>query len=202
MTAVVIPAHNEAATIGAVLVAVATANVGRLIVVADACTDNTAEIAADYGEVVISEAADKGSAMAAGLARVDDAHTLFLDADLVGLRPEHVAGLATLEPLGGMLVGLTESAPATPLPPISGERRLPSEFLRRLELRGNGYRVELLIDAAVGNAGLAWRHLILRGVTEPRRPFRHPSLWPDLLATAAVNGPGLARYTLRGGNSS
>lgn len=195
MTAVVVPAHNEASSIGAVLDAIATANVGPIVTVADACTDGTARIAAQYGEVVVTEAADKGSALAAGLARVSEALTLFVDADLVGLQPAHVVALATLEPLGGQLVGLTEDNPATPLPPVSGQRRLPTEFLRRLDLRGNGYRVEILIDSAVGNAGLPWRHLVLHGVHNPSRNLAHPGMWPAVLWTGAANLGGLARYT-------
>lgn len=200
MTAVVVPAHNEAATISAVLGAIVTANVGHLITVADACSDETAEIARSFGEVVETQAADKGSAMAAGLAHVDDALTLFVDADLVGLRPEHVTALAAGDPLGGMLVGLTDDYPAHALPSISGQRRLPSEFLRRLDLRGNGYRVELLIDAAVGNARLPWRHVLLRGVHNGPRPLRHPAMYASLAAAAVSNLGGLARYTLRGVN--
>lgn len=202
MTAVVVPAHNEATSIADVLGAVATANVGPLLTVADACTDDTALIAAHYGDVIETTAADKGSAMAAGLAHVTDALVLFLDADLTGLRPEHVEALATADPLGGMLVGLTDDFPAHALPPVSGQRRLPAEFLRRLDLRGNGYRVEILIDAAVGNAGLPWRHVVLRGVHNPTRAWRHPAMWAAVASSAAANTPGLLRYVLRGVNRS
>jgi glycosyltransferase involved in cell wall biosynthesis len=202
VTAVVVPAHNEAATIADVLGAIATANVGPIVTVADACTDDTAAIASSYGAVVVIEAADKASAMSAGLARVSDPLTLFLDADLSGLLPEHVVALATGEPLGGQLVGLTEDNPSTPLPPVSGQRRLPTEFLRRLDLRGNGYRAELLLDAAVGNARLPWRHIVLRGVHNPRRSLSHPAMWPAVLSTGVANAPGLLRYTLRGVNRS
>jgi glycosyltransferase involved in cell wall biosynthesis len=199
VTAVIIPAHNEETTIGSVLDAVIGAGISEVIVVADACGDDTAQIARAAGaEVVETAAGDKGSAMATGLAHVRDALTLFLDADLSGLQSAHVAGLASLEPLGGMVVGVLAEGPMTSLPPISGERRLPTEFLRRLDLRGSGYRVETLTNAAVGNAGLPWRRVALRGVTNPTRAFSDPaswlSMWVELGATGALNARGLLRY--------
>jgi glycosyltransferase involved in cell wall biosynthesis len=204
MTAVVVPARNEAATIGNVLAAIAAASgVSQIIVADDGSDDETAEIASRYAEVVALGAADKGSAMSAGLSRVTDALTLFLDADLVGLRSEHVSALAQLPPLGGQLVGITDSLfPLTGLPPISGQRRLPSDFLRKLNLRGSGYRVELSLDAAVGREGLPWRHLALHGVRDPSRSLRHPLMWPQLGVAVLDHFPGLVRYSVRGASSS
>jgi glycosyltransferase involved in cell wall biosynthesis len=59
-----IPAHNEAATIEAVVTAIhaSTYPIDRIIV-ADACTDNTAELARGAGaEVHLTNGADKGAA--------------------------------------------------------------------------------------------------------------------------------------------
>ena len=69
VTDVVVPAHNEADTIGDVVVAIAAApSVSAVIVVADKCTDDTVAVAQAAGaSVVVSiESGNKGSAMAAG----------------------------------------------------------------------------------------------------------------------------------------
>jgi glycosyltransferase involved in cell wall biosynthesis len=197
---VVIPAHNEASTIGTVIEAAAGFDV---IVVADACTDATAAVARGLGARVIEiDAGDKGTSMAAGLAAVGSDDVLFLDADVRGLTSGHVQALAAAPPLGGMVVGLRDGAPPTGLPPISGERRLPTAFARSVRIAGTGYRAELLIDAAAARAGLPHRHYRLIGVTNPSREWRHPLMWADLAVTAVANGPALVRYVVQAANCS
>jgi glycosyltransferase involved in cell wall biosynthesis len=196
VTAVVIPAHNEADTIALTLLATDTQSVSDRVVVADNCTDLTASVARALGARVIEiTAGDKGSAMAAGVAAVADDLVLFLDADLRGLRPVHVEALATFAPLDGMVVGLRDGAKSSGLPPISGERRLPTKFAKKLKLAGLGYRAELAIDAAVAKAGLAHRHYAMKGVTNPTREARHPLMYADLAFYALVHLPALALYT-------
>jgi glycosyltransferase involved in cell wall biosynthesis len=192
---VVIPAHDEAATIGDVIIAASGFDV---VVVADACTDATAQVARGLGARVIAiDAADKGTAMAAGLAAVGSDDVLFLDADLIGLLPGHVQALASIPPPDGMVVGLRDNGPFTDsgLPPITGERRLPTAFAKSVPLAGTGYRAELLIDAAVGRAGLPHRHYRMVGVSNPVRSWRHPLMWADLAVTAIANAPALVRYS-------
>lgn len=193
---VVIAAHNEGSTISAVLAAVSGArSISGAIVVADACTDDTADAAKGAGHVIEIDAGDKGTAMAAGLAAVGSDLVLFLDADLDGLTSDHVDALATAPPLGGMVVGLRDGANASGLPPLSGERRLPTQFARTIPMAGQGYRVELVIDAAVARAGLPHHHYAMRGVSNPIRPWRHPLMWADLAVFAAVHAPAMVLYT-------
>lgn len=198
---VIIPAHNEAASVTSVLRAASgSPATGQLVVVADACTDGTAEVARSFGAQVLEiEAGDKGTAMATGLAAADHHDSLFLDADLEGLRPEHVTALATAAPAPGMVVGIRDGfIRGAGLPPISGERRLPTAFGRSLRLAGLGYRTELAIDAAVAKAGLPHRHYRLIGVTNPSRPARHPLMWADLATFAVLHAPALIDYTMAG----
>jgi glycosyltransferase involved in cell wall biosynthesis len=193
-TTIVIPAHNEAANIGRVLGAVAATSLDTVVIV-DACTDETAAVARSWGARVIEiSAGDKGTAMAAGLAVAGGDDTLFIDADLEGLLPQHVAALATAEPAAGMVVGLRQSSPFGGLPPISGERRIPTLFGRGLRLAGLGYRTELAIDAAVARAGLPHRHYTMAGVSNPTREWRHPLMLLDLGFYALWELPALALY--------
>ena len=193
---VVIPAHNEESGIGAVLAAaIGAPTTGQVVVVSDDSSDGTAQVAREAGAQVIEiTAGDKGTAMATGLFHVELPWVLFLDADLVGLTAAHVHALSIIAPLDGMVVGMREGTVPTGLPPISGERRLPTDFAKSIPLVGTGYRAELLIDAAVARAGLPHRHYAMAGVTNPTRNLRHPLMWADLAVTAAINAPALARY--------
>ena len=70
---ILIPAHNEAIVIGATLESLLSqvSNAKSIIVIADNCTDNTAEIARGYGVTVIERSNDrqrgKGYALDYGL---------------------------------------------------------------------------------------------------------------------------------------
>lgn len=195
---VIIPAHNEAGNIGSVLAAVvASGTTDEVIVVANGCTDGTADVSRGTSARVLEIAtADKGTAMATGLAAATGTDTTFIDADVKGLLPGHVDLLNTAAPAGGMVVGLDDSwGSQSGLPPITGERRLPTAFARGLRLAGTGYRAELLIDAAVGRAGLPHAHYILRGMHNPRRPWRHPLMLGDLALVALLHAPALIDYT-------
>ena len=204
MTDVVIPAHNEADTIGDVVVAIAAApSVSAVIVVADKCTDDTVAVAQAAGaSVVVSiESGNKGSAMAAGLELVTTTDVLFVDGDLVGLQWQHVEGLLRAEPAGGQVAGLRDEPYAwgqRNLPPITGERRLPADLARSVDLAGSGYRAETLLNAAVGRARLPHSNYVLVGVKNPTRITRAPvswlTMWGDLALIALLNLPGLYGY--------
>jgi glycosyltransferase involved in cell wall biosynthesis len=199
---VIIPAHNEASTIAAVIAAARTSGaVGRIIVVVDASTDATRTAAGQADVVTTSLAADKGSAVAAGLFHVTSEATLLLDADLTGLQPAHVAALATRPPLTGQVVGLrSDKGWAGGLPSLSGERRLPTYVLESINPRGKGWALETIINARIGALGLPWRHLRLVGVENPSKATTDPLDWAYEFATvglaSAVELPGLIDYTL------
>ena len=206
---VVIPAHNEGSRIAAVLEAVrGSSAIARVIVVADACTDSTVEVAYRYASNVVAiDAKDKGTAMANGLTLVTASHVLFLDADLQGLKPAHVDALALLEPLEGQLVGIRGNIPAralaSNLPSLSGERRLPVEVARQAHLYGSGWQAETRLNATVARLGLPWRHIVLEGVTNPTKAVRAPLAWGWEVAqvgwSALAYGPELARYATHPG---
>src|SRR4051812_16479626 len=92
--AVIIPAYNEEQRIANVLrVAVKAKLADEIIVVSDASQDRTAYIARTFEGVRVLELAfntGKGGAMAAGAAATEAEIIAFVDADLTGLKPEHI----------------------------------------------------------------------------------------------------------------
>jgi glycosyltransferase involved in cell wall biosynthesis len=85
--AIIIPAHNEAATVGDVVgeafraLRVLNAE-GEAIVAASGCTDDTAQVAASAGAKVIEAPIGKGAAIAAGIQACRADLICLIDADL------------------------------------------------------------------------------------------------------------------------
>lgn len=99
--AVVVPARNESATVGAVLDAVLAHRelVDELVVVNDNSVDDTSTVADHHGARVIrlEGPSGKGEAMRAGLSATTSDLVVFLDADVVNTTSEFVARL--IQPL-------------------------------------------------------------------------------------------------------
>lgn len=206
---IVVCAHNEATTVGAVLdAATRAAGVASVICVCDACTDATPDIASGYADAVLTIGAhNKGTAMRAGVELVATDNVVFLDADISGLRPEHVTALCTLPPLDGQLVGVRgawrggiEWLPRVlgSWPSVSGERRVPTWLAQSLPLGGSGWGPETMLNVAVARLGLPHRQIILRGVRNPPGT-RHgvgkvASEAVDVATMTAAEWPGLLDY--------
>ena len=175
-TAAIIPAWNEAATVGAVVYAALDARlVDEVIVVDNASTDATAAEAAAHGARVVSEPVPgKGQAMRAGVAAAGDAEVVvFLDADLVGLRPDHVDTLVATVASGraAMACGLFDRGPvANPiflasLPVLTGQRALRRELFDALAAADiAGYRVEAALNSLVAQRNLVRHDEVLDGL--------------------------------------
>lgn len=88
VVSVVIPAHNEAAVIGRLLTALladASVDEFEVVVVANGCTDDTADIAAEFGRpvtVLRSPVASKAAALRAGDEHASRFPRLYVDADV------------------------------------------------------------------------------------------------------------------------
>lgn len=142
--AAIVPAYNEEKTIGGVLSVLQKCKaINEIIVVSDGSTDNTVEIARQFKGVKLVELEEnrgKGGAMKAGLDHTRAGIILFLDADLIGLREDHIAAL--LRPvLGGealMSLGVFKKGRvATDLaqkmaPYLTGQRALKWDILDRI----------------------------------------------------------------------
>jgi glycosyltransferase involved in cell wall biosynthesis len=173
--AAVIPARNEAETIGAVVFAALDARlVDEVVVVDNASSDATAVVAAAHGARVVHEATPgKGQAMRAGVAASRADVIVFLDGDLVGLRPGHVDSLVEAVAHGrvDMACGLFDRGPvANPiflegLPVLSGQRALRRPLFEQLDLADvRGYRVEAALNSLVAQRGLVRHDEVLDGL--------------------------------------
>lgn len=149
--------------------------VDHVIVVDNASTDATASVAGDHGARVVHEPTPgKGEAMRTGVAAADGAEVIvFLDADLVGLRPHHVDGLVASVLAGDadMACGLFDRGPvANPiflegLPVLTGQRALRRELFEQLDLRDvRGYRVEAALNSLVAQRDLRRCDQVLPGL--------------------------------------
>ncbi|GAB6137615.1 glycosyltransferase family 2 protein [Halanaerobaculum tunisiense] len=139
----VIPAYNEEETIGDVVTKVSNHQlIEEVIVVSDGSEDATAAIAKTKGANVIelAENSGKGAAMQKGIDLAEADVILFLDADLLGLTPQHIDQLLlpVIKDEAAMTVGVFSAGRvATDLaqkitPFLSGQRAIKSELLENI----------------------------------------------------------------------
>lgn len=171
----IVPAHNEAPRIAPVIrTLLASRQFARVLVVDDGSTDETAAVARVAGAQVLSLSPNrgKGGAMLAGLQSTNEPVVVFFDADLVGLRPDHVAAL--VEPVvagrAGMAVGLRDhgkwNQTQSILPAITGERAVRRELLERVPTSfWNGFRIEVGINEVVRRSGMPVEPVLLDGLS-------------------------------------
>lgn len=178
--AAIIPAYNEAETIASVVSIVrASGQVAEVMVVDDGSSDGTAGAAEEAGARVVrlSPNRGKGGAMKAGVAETDAPILLFLDADLIGLKPEHIRAL--IEPVasgtlamnvglrdrGGFVTNMTRH-----LPLIGGERAMRREVFDRVPERFlKGFMVESALNYRCRADGLAYGTTMLSGLSIRRK---------------------------------
>ena len=173
---VLIPAYNEEATVAHVVQRAREA--GYPVVVADdGSTDATAAQAEAAGAKVVRlpQNRGKGGALAAGLQEVRTPYVILLDADLVGLKPEHLSAL--LDPVvrdeAEMTVGVFQGGRlrtdlAQRLTPyLSGQRALPTARLAAVRgLEQARYDVELLLTRTAEREGWRVRYVPLPGMSQ------------------------------------
>jgi len=153
----IIPAYNEENTVADVIGTVKEAKeVDEVVVVSDGSRDNTAFISKRCGAKVVElpENRGKGAAIKAGLQACRGDILLLHDADLVGLKAQHIRDL--LEPVvknhADMSVGIfTKGRLSTDLaqkiaPQLSGQRAVKRSVLEGLSnLEITGYGVDFVL---------------------------------------------------------
>ncbi len=188
-TIAIVPAHNEASRIAPVIqTLLGSGRFTRVLVVNDGSTDDTARVAQAAGAHVLtlSPNGGKGAALLAGLRATSEPVVAFFDADLIGLRPDHVMALVDPVATGqaGMSLGLRDhgkwSTIQTALPPITGERVVLRSLLERVPPSfWDGFRIEAGINEAVRRAGAPTVSVLMSGMTivpkwgkgDPRKGF-------------------------------
>ncbi len=194
--AAIIPAYNESGRIGKVLAILHDVEeLSQIIVVDDGSTDDTyaevqhfAKIDPRLRCVQLPVNGGKGGAMFAGARATRAKILLFLDGDLLGLKPEHVQDLIlpvcteNYDMTVGVFRGgkfLTDMAHLL-APWLSGQRCLPAElFFSVDEHSARGYSVETAISLAANRHRWHSRYLALRGVWHPTSETRH-GIWNGL----------------------
>ncbi|WP_258360114.1 glycosyltransferase family 2 protein [Moorella sulfitireducens] len=162
----VIPAYNEAATVGKVVETLKKVNsIVEIIVVSDGSQDATAGIARRHGARVIELATNggKGAAMTVGARAAREDILLFLDADLEGLTAAHVEALVAplLEGSADMTVGIfSQGRSLTDLaqvvaPHLSGQRAIRKELFLAVGAENSRFEVEVLLTSEARARG--WR---------------------------------------------
>jgi glycosyltransferase involved in cell wall biosynthesis len=189
----IIPAFNEAATIGGVLRVLLRAQMlDQILVVNDGSTDETADKAAAFQRldsrlsvVNLTDNQGKARAMLTGAGRAEHDILLFLDADLRGLRPEHVKQLTQPVQRDGwvMTVGLFHDGRwQTNLthrlfPFLSGQRCLRWPLFHDLYTDHiNGWSIETALNLEAWRKRYPIQYVPWEGVTHVIRTEKRGSL--------------------------
>ena len=181
--AAIIPAYNEESRVAAVLrTLTASPLVGEVIVVDDGSSDGNGGGGAGRSRRSRSSRCPATGARA-GRCRKAQARTeadvlLFFDADLIGLKPEHIADLLAPVCAGETVMSMgifkggrlwTDMAQFF-APAITGQRAIRRDvFLSVPDLASVGYGIELAINDYVHSQGFVRKDVTLRGVTHPMK---------------------------------
>lgn len=173
----IIPAYNEEKTIGGVLETLKKVDlINNIIVVSDGSTDKTVEVAKKFGVDVLElkENLGKGEALKAGIEKAKGKVVLFLDADLIGLKENHVRDLIlpVLDDEADMTIGIFDRGRvATDLaqkiaPFLSGQRAVNRKVLNDISnLEITRYGVEIALTKYVESSNLRVRKVFLKDLT-------------------------------------
>ncbi|MDK2824124.1 MAG: hypothetical protein PWQ67_2478 [Clostridia bacterium] len=172
----VIPAYNEEKYISQVLeVVTQVTELQEVIVVSDGSTDKTSDVVRTFPVKLIelSENIGKGGAMLIGAQKAQGEYILFLDADLIGLKVEHIQNL--LEPIKedyDMVVGVFDSGrKSTDLaqvvaPFLSGQRIVKREHLFNINnLHVTRFGVEVALTKYAAQNKLKVKEVVLKKLT-------------------------------------
>lgn len=177
----IVAAYNEEPTLGSIVRLLVGSGIFKdVIVVTDGSTDRSPEVAREAGATLVlhhSMKQGKGHALKRATDRATTPYVYFFDADLYGLKQEHIPLL--LEPVlkgeYGMMVGLHDRGQFISwlmqyLPLIGGERVLPKKAFDALpEKYLEGYRIEISLNQYCLSHGMTIGTRVLQGVKIRRK---------------------------------
>jgi polyisoprenyl-phosphate glycosyltransferase len=176
---VIIPAFNEAERIGAVIgAALACREVDKVLVVDDGSKDDTVEAAKEYGinVLALSHNIGKGGAMWSAMMATDADVVVFIDADLLGLRPKHLASLIkpmredeTLDMTAGHFTGgrMATDMSQMIMPSINSQRAIRKSLLLKVpDFSKSRFGVETIINEYVKKNNVKTKEVPLDGVAQ------------------------------------
>lgn len=154
MPEVIIPAYNEEQTIAHVVQAVREAGL-RCVVVSDGSRDFTCRYACDAGADVIPRTVNSGktSAIWCGLKQTTDPEIILLDADLLGLSPDHIDQLVAVYE-GGLHFDQVCARIARQTGGLAGQRIAHRQFWELVCDESSGWDFEVVANRKARNT--AW----------------------------------------------
>lgn len=182
MVAIIIPAFNEEQRITSVLRAAEASKLAdEILVVSDASRDRTADVARRFDGVRVIELPfnmGKGGAMSAGVAATKADIIVFVDADLHGLRGEHIDQIVRplLDKQCDMCIGVFRggkfwSDTAQRISPyISGQRAMKRTLFESIPFLGEiRMGVEVTINTYAKRNRARILRVVLRGVSNTHK---------------------------------
>jgi len=173
----IVPAYNEEERIAKVIQPLkATELIDEIIIIDDGSKDKTSEIVKSYNVRLIQLEGNRGKAEALkrGIAECNSEVLLLLDADLIGLTPEHIKDLLTpvLQETADMTIGIfAEGRLITDLaqkisPNLSGQRALKASLAKQLvDLDTKGFGIELALTDLAKRENLKIKRVIMKNAT-------------------------------------
>jgi len=189
----IIPAYDEGPRLAAVLEVVTSHPlVGTVVVVDDGSVDHTSQVARRFPVEVVQHANNrgKGAALQTGIDGTTPADFyLFLDADLIDLRPEHIdALLAPLADADGPLFTIGVFKGGNPFvhlaqnlfPILNGQRAFNYQFIRLLpDLSSARFGVEILLNRFADERDIPYRWVPLHDISHYTKEAKR-GLWRGL----------------------
>ena len=206
---VLIPAYDEAERVGSVVSVARQAGLGAVVVIDDGSRDGTADAARAAGAEVHRLDANRGKAGAvlAGAAVRAEPIVLLVDADLVGLRPDHLRALAEpvlagrVEMTRGVFAGgrwATTTAQRL-APALGGQRALRRELLLALDRAEDArFGLEMRLERVAARDGWRRADVDLAGVTQVMKEEKR-GWWAGVKARIGMYRDVLAAWWSREG---